>query len=288
MNLLNYAQIILILSPSLIDCHKDEWRRLAQIILILSPSLIDCHKDEWRRLCNEITCSNSTSQLNDDRCEHLGHIRDPFTNECITKCDSPCIDGSCSFCYCTLATNEDAIKSKCDSPCIDGSCSFCYCTLATNEDAIKSTDPVQCKRILNGTSCQRNWCKFEDLTSCDSCGNGRCTKSGYCVCDLGYRPDVGNPRICIRMAANLDCVCETFSVSEGESSIWTCLLFILLAAFLGAVCSLILLKLIDVICSTDRFNGTHRSVSESCHDASSLFKGNSDMSAVKSVEVKLV
>ncbi|KAK9731990.1 hypothetical protein QE152_g13166 [Popillia japonica] len=67
----------------------------AKIILILSPSLIGCQKDEWRKLCNEITCSHSTYQINDEPCEHLGHIRDPFTNECIAKCDSPCIDGSC-------------------------------------------------------------------------------------------------------------------------------------------------------------------------------------------------
>lgn len=44
---------------------------------------------------------------------------------------------------------------------------------------------------------------YECVLRCDGvgtdCGNGWCSASGHCICHLGYRPDVANPRTCVKI-----------------------------------------------------------------------------------------
>lgn len=134
------------------------------------------------------SCPNHSS---DEAACELGHIEDPFTNKCVAQCDGPCLNGHCNFCYCSFPTEED----------------------------IESAQLAECKRNVL-VKCSSTKCIFHVIKACtgnytynpynhyecvprcdeDSCGDGgTCSPAGHCVCYLGYRPDVTNPRICLKI-----------------------------------------------------------------------------------------
>ncbi|KAK9732038.1 hypothetical protein QE152_g13163 [Popillia japonica] len=157
---------------------------LTRIIFLLLPILIDCQMTAPQQKCLNITCPNHSS---DEAACELGHIEDPFTNKCVAQCDGPCSNGHCNFCYCSFPTEED----------------------------IESAQLAECKRNVL-VKCSSTKCIFHVIKACtgnytynpynhyecvprcdeDSCGDGgTCSPAGHCVCYLGYRPDVTNPRI---------------------------------------------------------------------------------------------
>ncbi|KAK9737864.1 hypothetical protein QE152_g10356 [Popillia japonica] len=192
----------------------------ALIILLFLPTLISSEYKFLERDCHNITCPSYKS--NKISCDHIYHVQDPFTNECVAKCDGPCIDGKCKFCYCH-SHDESALyvaPTKCDGPCIDGKCKFCYCH-SHDESALYVAPTSHCKRIFMTNECNRAG-RVEPPLECyercdvESCGEGgTCSTSGRCVCHLGYRPDPTNPRICLKIPQNDNATVSLKSCHKG-------------------------------------------------------------------------
>lgn len=134
-------------------------------------------------------------KTDEPRCDLLAHLEDPFTNKCTPSCDSECVDGVCDFCFCSTKNITTTVTP---------------------------TLTQECKRIRNPIDCTIDNCAFEELHSCNNqqfmvnpfhrfecvlrcdavgtnCPNGWCSALGHCTCHLGYRPDVTNPRVCVKI-----------------------------------------------------------------------------------------
>ncbi|KAK9732039.1 hypothetical protein QE152_g13164 [Popillia japonica] len=163
------------------------------ILLLILPISINSESDTLEKTCYSVNCTRYKS--NKTECDHSGHIADPFNNECVPKCDGPCINGYCQYCICH----------------------------STNTDVLISAQPSECKRLMYGMKCTGDKCGYHPITTCnsnytanpydkyeclercdeDSCGEGgKCSSLGRCICRLGYRPDITNPRHCVKAPEN--------------------------------------------------------------------------------------
>ncbi|KAK9732037.1 hypothetical protein QE152_g13162 [Popillia japonica] len=138
---------------------------LTRIIFLLLPILIDCQMTAPQQKCLNITCPNHSS---DEAACELGHIEDPFTNKCVAQCDGPCSNGHCNFCYCSFPTEEDIESAQ-----------LAELRPALRRRFVRRWRDVFASgtlRLLFGIPSRR-----------------------YESPNLGYRPDVTNPRICLKI-----------------------------------------------------------------------------------------
>ncbi|KAK9737874.1 hypothetical protein QE152_g10359 [Popillia japonica] len=189
------------------------------IIPFLLPTLISCKQTTiLQKTCYNITCGSYKSHLT--QCDHISHNPDPFTNECVAKCDDPCANGYCNFCYCY--TRFDDITElgsfpDCERIVFSKDCSGPRCRL----------NPT---KSCNGDYTHNPYHNYECLIRCDegSCGKGgTCSENGHCVCYLGYRPDPTNPRICVKIPQNNTTVSikschKGFKLSDDGECVPTC------------------------------------------------------------------
>ncbi|KAK9737865.1 hypothetical protein QE152_g10357 [Popillia japonica] len=189
------------------------------ITLFLLPTLISCQVTLFTRKCINITCPSYKSDKR--QCKRISHVEDPFTNECVAKCDGPCINGSCTLCYCYYFER---------SPLNITSASICQ-RILMSADCEKGLCDFYPSLPCNGEYTHNPYHNYECLRRCDeeSCGKGgTCSKNGHCVCHLGYRPDPTNPRICVKIPQNdnttvlLKSCHKGFKLSDDGECVPTC------------------------------------------------------------------
>ncbi|KAK9703300.1 hypothetical protein QE152_g29420 [Popillia japonica] len=166
----------------------------AHFLLFFLFILTSCLGSTLRKYCTTSSCARYKS--NGRWCDHIGDVQDPFTNECVRKCDDSCVDGECQVCYCYYTdrdvSDQKAELSECNRIVTDtyesGTRSYHYDLNSCNNTnyIVNPSHPYEC------------------LLRCDenSCGNGDCQPSGYCDCHFGYHPDVANPRVCVKNPQN--------------------------------------------------------------------------------------
>ncbi|KRT83666.1 hypothetical protein AMK59_4383 [Oryctes borbonicus] len=164
-----------------------------QVILYLLPVLVKgflFSRSTAERTCLSLKCS--PYKTNETRCNVLNYVGDPVTGECIPKCTGPCNMGECNSCFCVLPKKQISSQELED-------CEYVY-----NIDKIDENyyirDINYCPKDYFISPYDENACVLR--CSKYSCKHGLCSPEGTCVCHLGYRPDVLNPRTCTAIPTN--------------------------------------------------------------------------------------